>query len=64
MTLYVDGNKVVLEIICSSCKGTGGIRHSGGTEVRKCPDCDGSGLLLNDNGREIVAFMKRHKTKF
>lgn len=53
---------VHLEKKCASCAGTGQIPDefsSRRADVRPCVDCEGSGLVLTDQGFELLDFIKR-----
>ena len=34
--------------------------HPEGPEEERCPDCDGIGTQLTEDGRSLVAFLRRH----
>jgi hypothetical protein len=43
---------------CATCGGQG-VVEDWKREIRRCEDCDGFGVALTENGRELVRFLER-----
>ena len=59
-----DGSLAALETVCTPCNGTGflpssrerAVFHAGG----QCSTCNGMGTIPTDDGKRLLAFLRRH----
>lgn len=59
-----SGALVALEEVCGECTGTGFVPSRREAHViyqgGQCHDCRGAGTLLTEDGRRLLAFLRRH----
>ncbi len=58
------GELAALETVCATCAGVGFIEASRDgslfTGPGQCNDCYGAGTIVTDDGKRLLAFLRRH----
>lgn len=49
-----------LEVKCWRCWGCGVLPIDDHTEVVPCPECNGIGWIVTEDGRKLLDFLKKH----
>jgi DnaJ-class molecular chaperone len=63
LSIQGDGWTLPLEEHCPDCQGEGSVSvGDGSTRLKKCVTCDGKGMLLTDNGQNILTLVEAHLT--